>query len=118
MARVGLVLRLGPGEARPEPKRELERLFGGPVRVRSTAITDPDTITALARDTDAVIVDAVPRPHQPPIIAGLGGALLLRPIRETTRSRRGEPQPTLRGYGLLEPHGTITAVADGALTLA
>ena len=118
MPRVALILRLGPGEVRPERKRELERLFAGPVQVRSTAIRDPDTLTALAQGTDVVIVDAVPRPLQPPIIAALGGALLLRPIWETTRTRRGEPQPTFRGYGRLEPDGTVSPLADGAMTVA
>lgn len=97
---------------------ELRRIFGGDVEIELVAEAGrtPEELVEEVRDwaADAVVISSLAPGHRQAVMKLAGELLIVHPVREEYRTRRGELHWRVVGFGVMREHGP-EALADGAL---
>jgi hypothetical protein len=97
---------------------EFRRIFGQDIEIVQVSHTGkaPAELVRRLRDMspDAIVLSSAPPSHYQALMGLVREILILRPVREEYRTRRGERQWRVVGFGVMRPGGLVL-VADGAL---
>jgi hypothetical protein len=111
------VIRVSPRPIEARQLSELRRIYGGDIRLVEVSPLDktPEMLRGELRGhrPSAVVLDG-PKPDQGQAIRASGEFRVLQRITEPVRTPRGTEQRWV-GYGLVNEHGEIDRLDDGAL---
>ncbi|MGH8888038.1 MAG: hypothetical protein ACRDYX_23365 [Egibacteraceae bacterium] len=97
---------------------EFRRVFGQDIEVVQVSHVGkaPEELIRRLRDIspDAIVLASAPPSHRQAVMGLARETLILRPVREEYRTRRGERQWRVAGFGVMRAGGPVL-VADGAL---